>query len=91
MKLLSPVSSMPNCRLRPADRPAQGKALKIGLLHNCKPNGDVIMQSVFDMLAVKGLGGESVVQVKHTAGEPARQDIIDELKQCDLVLTGLAC
>ena len=91
MKLLVPVSSMPNVRLRPAARPAHGKPLKIGLLHNCKPNGDVIMQSVFDMLAVKGLGGEAVVRVKHTAGEPAKPDLLDELRQCDLVLTGLAC
>jgi hypothetical protein len=91
MQLLVPVTSMPNARMRPAERPAPGKPLKIGMLHNCKPNGDIIMQSVFDMLAVKGLAADAIACVKHTAGEPAKADILEQLKDCDLVLTGLAC
>ncbi len=90
MQLLVPVPRMPNTRARPADRPAPGKALKIGLLHNCKPNGDAIIQSVFDALSVRGMAGEAVAQAKPQAGEPITPAMFEQFMQCDLVVTALA-
>ena len=90
MEILLPVSSTPKTQAKPADRPAQGKRLKIGLLDNTKPNGDAIIQAVYDSLAAQGIGGESIIVAKRHAGEGIRPEVFDKLAQCDLVLTALA-
>ena len=90
MKFLLPVAPMPASKARPAPRPKSGKPLKVGLLHNGKPNGDAIIQSVFDALAVRGIAADAVSHSKPQAGEPLTAAMLEELKHCDLVVTALA-
>ncbi len=90
MQLLLPVSPMAKAQTRAAERPVRGKALKIGLLDNTKPNGDAIVQSVFDALAAEGIGGEAILYAKRHAGEGVKPELFAKLAQCDLVLTALA-
>lgn len=91
MKLLLPVANRPSAKARPAARPASGARLTVGLLHNCKPNGDTIIRAAYEALASKGIAAQSLYRVKHTAGEPMKPEILDELRRCDLVMTALAC
>ncbi len=90
MKFVLPVAPMPATQMRPAPRPQPGAPLKIGLLHNGKPNGDAIIQSVFDALAVRGMAVDSALHSKAQAGEPITPAMLEELKHCDLVVTALA-
>ena len=90
MKVVLPVAPMPATQSRPAPRPPMGKSLKVGLLHNGKPNGDAIIQSVFDALAVRGIAADSVAFSKPQAGEPMTAAMMEELRRCDLVVTALA-
>ena len=76
---------------RPAGRPARGKRLTVGLLHNCKPNGDTIVQTAYAALVKQGIAGDAVFQVKHTAGEPMNAQVFEQLRRCDLVLNALSC
>lgn len=90
MRFVLPVAPMPASQSRPAPRPQAGKRLKVGLLHNGKPNGDAIIQSVFDALAVRGIAADSVAYSKPQAGEPMTAAMLEELRHCDLVVTALA-
>ena len=90
MKFVLPVAPMPVSQARPAPRPQPGKPLKVGLLHNGKPNGDAIIQSVFDALAVRGIAADAVLHSKPQAGEPLTPAMLEELRHCDLVVTALA-
>lgn len=90
MQLLIPASATAQVAARAAARPLPGRPLKIGLLHNTKPNGDAIVRAVFDSLSAAGVVAEAVVAAKHHAGEGVRPALFDQLASCDLILNALA-
>lgn len=93
MRLVTPVSATPPALAagHPAPRPTRGRRLRVGLLHNCKPNGDVIVQSAYDWLEKRGHGASCVFVVKHAAGVAMNDNAFAALEGCDLVLSALSC
>lgn len=92
MKLVLPIAAHRPDSVEPASPPAVGMPLRLGLLHNCKPNGDTILASAHAGLVERGFAApEAVSRAKHTAGEGMRGEVRDDLLQCDLVLNALAC
>lgn len=92
MNLVLPTAARTAAVVDPAPSPKAGTTLRLGLLHNCKPNGDVILAAAHAALVERGLArADAVHRVKHTAGEGMRGDVQGDLLHCDLVLTALAC
>ena len=60
-----------------------------GFLDNRKGNADVILEAIRERL-VDGYGvSDSVVRAKWVFSAPAAPEIIDELAQCDFVVTAV--
>ena len=61
----------------------------VGFIDNAKPNFDLLVDDLADLLAER-YGVKSVVKrAKRGASMPATAQVIDELaEQCDLVVTG---
>lgn len=79
-------------RRRPDDAmapfPADLNGRVIGFLDNGKPNADLLLDKVAEIMGQRYRFAEVVRQQKRTVGG-ARPEIIDRLAQCDLVINGL--
>jgi len=69
-------------------RPDLLKGARIGVLHNSKPNGDVLMNFVVDWLIAEH-GVSEVVRVrKQTPGIPVNEEQLKALEGCVAILNG---
>ena len=71
--------------------PLAGPRLRIGILHNNKPNAELLLTTVAHELAAHLGAPEPVYAAKERASLPAPQDVINDLAvRTDLVLVGTA-
>ena len=72
-----------------ARRRASLRGLRVGILDNSKPNADVLLGRVAELLVERTGAGPVAVWRKPGASRPA--EVIDELAaSCDVALTGSA-
>ena len=89
MKMLDPRGAAPGDVKPAARRPASLRGLRIGVLDNSKPNADVLLVRVAELLAER-VGGASILRfTKPGSSRPAanHQEIA---AAADVVLTGSA-
>lgn len=62
----------------------------IGFIDNAKPNFDLLVQDMAELLTARYGAAEVVVRRKRGASMPADEAVIAELaEKCDLVITGM--
>jgi hypothetical protein len=89
MKLLSPLGTTPDTVKPLARRPPRLERLRIGVLDNSKPNADVLLARVAELLAARAAGVSIRSWTKPGSSRPAT--MIDEIaSSVDVVLTGSA-
>lgn len=60
---------------------------RIGLLWNAKVNADIYLRRLQELIAEKHQGVEFVWRAKPTASKPMEPDVLEDLRQCDVVVT----
>lgn len=87
--LVDPTDRQEEPERRPATPLETLDGLTGGFLDNRKGNADVILEAIRQRL-VDGYGvSESVVRSKWVFSAPAAPEIIDELAECDFVVTAV--
>jgi hypothetical protein len=90
--ILSPVAEprvAPSRDLEP--KPRLGSRIRLGLLSNGKPNTDILMRGLLEVLRADGRLDESVRERKASASEPADEAILARLtSSADLVVGATA-
>ena len=89
MKVLSPLSAGAGFVKPLAPRPASLRGLRIGVLDNSKPNADVLLGRVAELLAAR----TQAASVRHwrKPGSSRAATMIDEIAAAaDVLLTGSA-
>jgi hypothetical protein len=87
--LLDPTSERAAATRERAARPATLDGLVVGLLDISKPRGNVFLDRLEELLAVKGLRTERFA--KPTFTKPAPPDLRHEIAtKCDVVIEALA-
>ena len=79
------------------DRPPVGLApgrsdlagVRIGVLDNLKPNAGLLMVTVAEQLAAR-FGGPAPIVATKTAARPAPEEVMEQVRLADVVLTGSA-
>ena len=73
-----------------ADRPADIRGKRLGLLDNSKANSDVILRAISDILNDEFEFAEVFYVKKHSASLPPRPEVMAELhRHADLIITGI--
>jgi hypothetical protein len=89
VNVLNPLTSSTGLRKALARRPASLRGLRIGVLDNSKPNADVLLGRVAELLAERGHATEIRRWTKPGSSRPAT--MIDEIAgAADVLLTGSA-
>lgn len=76
-----------------ADGPALAKrsgtlaGKKIGLLWNAKVNADIYLKRLKELIDDQYEGVEYVWRAKPTASKPMEPEVLEDLRECDLVVT----
>ena len=70
-----------------ARRPASLSGLTLGILDNGKEQADVILERAAEVFAREGV--RTVFARKPTFARVAPPDVLEQLKMCDIVITGL--
>lgn len=87
--ILDPTATRSDNTALLANRPSSLDGLRIGLLHNSKPGGEVLLQTIADRLALDYQLKDVVWQRKRTPSEPA--PFLDQMaRECDAVILALA-
>ncbi len=87
--LVDPTDRQEEPERRPAAPLETLEGLKGGFLDNRKGNADVILEAIRSRLA-DGYGmTDSLVRSKWVFSAPAAPEIIDELAECDFVVTAV--
>ena len=87
--LVDPTDRQEEPERRPATPLETLDGLTGGFLDNRKGNADVILEAIRQRL-LDGYGvSDSVVRAKWVFSAPAAPEIIDELAQCDFVVTAV--
>ncbi|CAI8049552.1 hypothetical protein GBAR_LOCUS27283 [Geodia barretti] len=87
--LVDPTDRQEEPERRPAAPLETLEGLRGGFLDNRKGNADTILEAIRQRLA-DGYGmTDSVVRSKWVFSAPAAPDIIDELAECDFVVTAV--
>ncbi len=71
-----------------AERPPSLNEVRLGILSNSKPNGDLLLRTVQEDLEQRFHLTEVVYHNKGTSS-PAPADVMEELAQCDVVLNAI--
>jgi hypothetical protein len=71
-----------------AERPVSMNEIRLGILSNSKPNGDLLLQTVQQSLEGRFHFTEVIYRNKNTSS-PAPQDVMDDLAQCDVVVNAI--
>ncbi|MDE3076053.1 MAG: hypothetical protein KGJ86_11545 [Chloroflexota bacterium] len=69
-----------------APRPSSLDGKRIGLLHNAKVNADVYLYRIQELLAEKYPHATFIFRAKPTASKPMEPDVLEAMRQCDLVV-----
>jgi hypothetical protein len=89
MRVLSPLGATPDTVKPLAKRRSSLTGLRIGVLDNSKPNADVLLGRVAEMLAARAGGATVRTWIKPGSSRPAL--MIDEIaSSVDVLLTGSA-
>lgn len=88
-KFMDPTapSSMPGTDISPRLEGIEGN--RIGMLDNGKPNFNLLLATLEELLLVKYPSASVVRQRKPTIAAGAPEEIREELLKCDTVITGL--
>lgn len=87
--ILDPTAEATAASSSLSSRPKSLKGLRVGLLHNTKPSGDVILRAIADQLAHDYEIQEVVWYRKPLPTVPA-SFIREMVSSCDVVITALA-
>jgi hypothetical protein len=89
MRVLSPLGVVPDTVMPLAKRRSSLDGLRIGVLDNSKPNADVLLQRVAELLAARAAGVTIRSWTKPGSSRPAA--MIDEIaSSVDVLLTASA-
>jgi hypothetical protein len=73
-----------------ADRPAELRGVKIGLLENGKQNARRFLEDVADVLRERYGAGEATLRRKEIFSQPAPPELVDELsRESEVVVVGI--
>ncbi|MDH3598606.1 MAG: hypothetical protein OEU26_03080 [Candidatus Tectomicrobia bacterium] len=72
-----------------AHRPSSLQEIRLGMLSNGKPNGDLLLKTIRQELEQRIHFTEVNYQNKRTSSIPAPEPIMEELVQCDAVITAV--
>ena len=72
-----------------AERPVSLQEIRLGMLSNGKPNGELLLQTIRAELEQRLHFTEVNYQNKRTASIPAPAPIMAELAQCDVVINAI--
>jgi hypothetical protein len=91
LKILDPtVSAEPTTDVVGAKRVADLDSKVLGLLHNGKVNGDVLLDLVREQLSTRYALRDVVVVRKPSASRVAEPAVLDRLaRECDVVVTAI--
>jgi len=71
-----------------AERPPSLNEVRLGILSNSKPNGDLLLRTIQDDLEQRFHFTEIIYRNKGVS-TPAPAEVLEELAQCDVVLNAL--
>jgi hypothetical protein len=71
-----------------AERPPSLNEVRLGILSNSKPNGDLLLRTIQDDLEQRFHFTEIIYRNKGVS-IPAPAEVLEELAQCDVVLNAL--
>lgn len=71
-----------------AERPPSMNEVRLGILSNSKPNGDLLLKTVQQSLEDRFHFTEVIYRNKNTSS-PAPPDVINDLAQCDVVVNAI--
>ncbi len=91
VQLVDPTGTDPGPNpLALADRPADIRGKRLGLLDNSKANSDVILRAISEILNDEFEFAEILYVKKHSASLPPRPEVMEELhRHADLIVTGI--
>ncbi len=72
-----------------ANRPVSLQEVRLGMLSNGKPNGELLLNTIRRELEQRVHFTEVNYQNKRTASIPAPEPIMEELVQCDVVINAV--
>ena len=88
IEVLDPSSEPIHSNAIIAPRPETLNGIKVGLLANGKPNSDLILEMVYEILSDQVEFGGVVFRNKGNASKPCPESIIDDLvDNCGVVIT----
>jgi hypothetical protein len=88
MEVLDPRGVPVNDENELAERPLSMNEVRLGILSNSKPNGDLLLQTVQRALAERYHFTEVIYRNKNTSS-PAPVDVMNDLAQCDVVVNAI--
>lgn len=71
-----------------AERPPSLNEVRLGILSNSKPNGDLLLRTLQHELQQRFHFTEVLYRSKETS-TPAPVDVMDDLAQCDVILNAV--
>lgn len=71
-----------------AERPHSMNEVRLGILSNSKPNGDLLLKTVQQTLEDRFHFTEVIYRSKNTSS-PAPIDVLNDLAQCDVVVNAI--
>lgn len=88
MEVLDPRGVPVNDENELAERPLSMNEVRLGILSNSKPNGDLLLRTVQQALAERYHFTEVIYRNKNTSS-PAPSDVMNDLAQCDVVINAI--
>jgi len=88
IEILDPRGVPLNSETELAERPVSLNELRLGILSNSKPNGDLLLHTVQHDLEQRFHFTEIVYRNKRTSS-PAPPGVMEDLAQCDVVMNAI--
>ncbi len=89
VEVLSPVAEAERVTISPAPRPETLDGQRVGFLDNAKPNTDVFLSRVEELLRERFALSQVIRQRKRHGGRPA-EDMDDLAGRCQVVVNGVS-
>lgn len=89
VEILDPTGKVEIQSHQMAERPGDLNGKTLGILHNGKPQGDVLLERIVEGLAKRFALAGMVRARKPSVGNPAPPDIMDKLSRCDVVINAI--
>ena len=88
VEVLSPVADVGGATTSSAPRPETLDGQRVGFLDNAKPNADVFLSRVEELLRERFALSQVIWQRKRHGGRPA-EDMDDLARRCQVVVNGV--